>query len=213
MHSDQSPSSKVPIVVINGLGAPRLAAQAYGMYFRAHGLDVSTIPQPLLLFEDIRTSARKLGAQVERTLARTGADKVNLLGMSLGGLIGLYYVKCLAGRDRVNRLVSIGGPLGGVPMLDRLGRVLPIGLLGNVGQTGVDSELQKELRAATVPDGVRIYSVGSNGDPLTPRPCWAIDGVTPIETNHGVFPVGHWMLFTHPKNLRAVYELVVGEAP
>ena len=206
MPYSQSPS--VPLVLINGLGAPRVAARTYAMYFRARGLDVSTVPQPLLLFEDIRKSARAVGAQVEKVLARTSAPKVDLIGMSLGGLIGLYYVKCLGGGAHVRTFVSVGGPLAGVPLLDTLGRVLPLHLITPLPQTATHNDLQDELRAARVPEGVRMYSVGSSGDPLTPRNTLDVEGVTPVETQHGLFPIGHWLLFTHPNNLRTVFRLL-----
>lgn len=201
-------ANSTPLVLINGLGAPRLAARAYGTYFRARGLDVSTIPQPLLLFEDIRKSARGVGDQVDKVLARTGAAKVDLIGMSLGGLIGLYYLKCCDGARKVRTFVSVGGPLAGVPVLDQVGRVLPLHLLQPLPQTATQSDLQSELRAAPVPQGVKMYSVGGSGDPLTPRNCWDVEGVTPVETQHGVFPIGHWLLFTHPNNLQTVFRLL-----
>jgi triacylglycerol lipase len=202
------PPHCLPLVLINGLGSPRLAARAYGVYFRARGLDVSTIPQPLLLFEDIRKSARAVAKQIDKVVARTGSGKVDLIGMSLGGLIGLYYLKCCGGAQHVRTFVSVGGPLAGVPALDRVGRVRALRMLTPLRQTATQSDLQEELRAAPMPEGVKMYSVGGSGDPLTPRSCWDVEGVTAVETQHGLFPIGHWLLFTHPNNLQTVFRLL-----
>jgi len=204
-------SEHPPLVIINGLGAPRLAAQGYGLRFRARGMRVWTVPQPLLLYQDIRESAEAVGRRIAAVLDRSGASKVNLLGMSLGGLIGLYYLSCRGGAALVERFVSVGGPLNGVPLLDSLARVAPLSVIASLPQTRPDSDLLREIRAAPLPQGVAMFSVGSSKDPLTPRGCWQVPGIESIESDHGAFPVGHWMLFVHPRNQELVWGLLTSK--
>ena len=44
---------------------------------------------------DIRRSAFLIHRKIERILAQTPSQKIDIIGHSMGGLIGLYYVKKL----------------------------------------------------------------------------------------------------------------------
>ena len=194
-----------PVVVVNGLGAPRLAAVAYGRALEAHGFRTFVAPQRLLGYGDVRKAAALVAREVERVVGETGAPKVHLVGMSLGGLIGLYYVKCLGGARYVDRFVSVGGPLNG-SSLARFVQSLPFGPAHALAQTTPDNDFMRELREARQPRGVRMFSVGTHGDVMTPRASWDAEGLEPVESPYGIFPVGHWMLFTDPRNHRIVAE-------
>jgi pimeloyl-ACP methyl ester carboxylesterase len=203
-----TPSSTYPLVIVNGLGAPKAAAEAFGMHFRARGFRVSVAPQVAWNFADVRRLARLVADHVERVRADTGAPRVHMVGMSLGGLTGLYYIRCLGGAAAVARFVSMGGPLNGSP-LAYLSAAVPFGAMPALAQSRPDSDLIAEIKAAPRPDGVRMYSVGTRGDPITPRESWAFDGFEPVETPHGFFPLGHWCLFVHPGNAKRVEELLL----
>ena len=62
---------------------------------------------------DIRDSAGLVARKVESIVAQTGVEHVDIVGHSMGGLVGLYYVKRLGGRHRVRRLVLMGTPTQG----------------------------------------------------------------------------------------------------
>ncbi len=188
----------LPVVIVSGLGAPRLSAVAYGLALRAHGFDTYAAPQRLLGYGDVRVAARLVAEEVERVRDKTRSDKVHLVGMSLGGLIGLYFVRCLEGGANVARFVSVGGPLNG-SALARLGALVPAQDHA-VAQTVPDNDLLREVHQRENPEGVRLFSIGTRGDFMTPRSSWDARGIEPVESPYGVFPVGHWMLFTHPGN-------------
>lgn len=208
MTDSKANSKMLPVVIINGLGAPYVAARAFGLVFRSRGYRVFTAPQWALNYGDIRKSAERVAREVERVRRVTGSEKVHLVGMSLGGLTGLYYVKCAGGAEHTRTLISIGGPLNGSP-LARIDALFVPRLIKSLGQTHPDkSELLREIRLAPQPEGVQMYSVGTKGDFITPRESWDVPGMEPVETPHGVFPVGHWMLFVHPGNHKAVLELL-----
>ena len=81
--------------------------------------------------QDVRTSARQLG-QLFDTLP--AGRPVTLVGHSLGTMVSRYYVERLGGKERIERLVLMGGPhLGVVKALTSLliaPQVLPFGLMG-----------------------------------------------------------------------------------
>ena len=196
-----------PVVIVSGLGAPRIAAVAYGLAFKARGFDPHAAPQRLLGYGDVRTAAKLVEGEVQRVRAASGADKVHMVGMSLGGLIGLYYLKCMGGAAFVDRFVSVGGPPNGSSVA-RLVELVTCKTAHAIAQTTPDNELMRELHAAPVPAGVRMFSVGTHGDVMTPRASWDCPGLEPVESPHGLFPVGHWMLFTHPGNHQLVADLL-----
>jgi hypothetical protein len=77
-----------------------------------------------------------------------------------------------------------------------------------LAQSRPGSDILREIHAAPFPAGVRRFSVGARGDAITNRACWDAEGFEAVESPYGVFPVGHWMLFTHPNNLRIVLDLL-----
>lgn len=56
------------------------------------------------------TTAQQLSAEVDRLLTATGANKVDIVSHSMGGLSSRYYLKNLDGTARVDAWVSLGGP-------------------------------------------------------------------------------------------------------
>lgn len=199
-----------PVVVINGLGAPAFAARAYGRLFRSRGFKVFSVSPPWLGYGDLRVAARRVEETVLRASQETGVDRVRLVGMSLGGLIGLYYVKCMGGARHVEQFISVGGPLNGSRLAGFASKLPLLRHVPVFHQLRTHSDLHDELVRAPLPPNVRIISFGTRGDVITPRSLWAAEGTELVETPHGVFPLGHWALFLAPGNLRAVREIVTG---
>ncbi|MGA8339628.1 MAG: alpha/beta fold hydrolase [Solirubrobacteraceae bacterium] len=56
---------------------------------------------------DIAASAQQLATFVDRVLAATGAEKVDLVGHSQGGMMPRYYIKNLGGASKVDTLVGL----------------------------------------------------------------------------------------------------------
>jgi pimeloyl-ACP methyl ester carboxylesterase len=67
--------------------------------------------------QDVRISARQLGAAIESWQARSDAARgpITIIAHSLGTLVSRYFVEVLGGSARVERLVLLGGPHFGVP--------------------------------------------------------------------------------------------------
>ncbi len=59
---------------------------------------------------DVRTAALRLAEEVEQIVADTGYERIHVIGHSLGGLIGRYYVTRLGGDIRVHTCVTLGTP-------------------------------------------------------------------------------------------------------
>jgi pimeloyl-ACP methyl ester carboxylesterase len=81
--------------------------------------------------QDIREAAKKLALTVE---SWNVTPPITIIAHSLGCLVSRYYVECLNGKDKVGRLILLGGPHAGVPhaitSLHTGPDLLPFGLLG-----------------------------------------------------------------------------------
>ncbi len=75
--------------------------------------------------KSIPESAAELKEQIERVLAETGAEKVNIIAHSKGGLDSRYAISSLGLGDRVATLTTINTPHGGSDMVDYLMGKMP----------------------------------------------------------------------------------------
>ncbi|MFX0052958.1 MAG: alpha/beta fold hydrolase [Candidatus Hermodarchaeota archaeon] len=60
--------------------------------------------------QDNIDNANKIKQWVDEILAETGAEKIDLVGHSMGGISSRYYIKFLDGIDKVDDYVSLGSP-------------------------------------------------------------------------------------------------------
>jgi triacylglycerol esterase/lipase EstA (alpha/beta hydrolase family) len=86
-----------PLLVNNGYC---VFALNYGSYDGSGGIGVYATG-------DIAQSAAELSTFVNRVLSATGANKVDLVGHSQGGMMPRYYLKFLGGAAKVNTLVGL----------------------------------------------------------------------------------------------------------
>jgi triacylglycerol esterase/lipase EstA (alpha/beta hydrolase family) len=119
-----------PVILVNGTFAnqddnwqaasPLLANHGYCVFtFNYGGPSASSIVQGT---GDIAASAGQLSAFVTTVLAETGAEKVDLVGHSQGGMMPRYYLKFGGGAVHVDKLVALapsnhGTTLGGLTAL------------------------------------------------------------------------------------------------
>jgi hypothetical protein len=142
---------------------------------------------------DIRVAAELLGRHVEDLLARTGQDRVDVVGHSLGGLIARYYVQRLGGDLRVRTLVTLGTPHSGTRVAP-LADAHPI-----VRQMRPHSALLEELRGPAPGCRTRFVSFWSDLDRvMVPVETARIDHPDLRAENVRVTGIGHLALPVHP---------------
>ncbi|MFJ9628781.1 esterase/lipase family protein [Streptomyces sp. NPDC091280] len=142
---------------------------------------------------DIRTAAELLGRHVEEICERTGSERVDIVGHSLGGLIARYYAQRLGGDLRVRTLVTLGTPHSGtavVPLAD----AHPI-----VRQMRPGSAVIEELRLPAPGCRTRFVCFWSDLDHLMePLETARLDHPDLITENVQVSGIGHLALPVHP---------------
>ncbi len=98
-----------PVIFIPGYSANRGYFFPYAFFLNRAGFRVFTMP-PVPFYCNIYYLSEILQKKVESVLKQTGASKVILIGHSMGGLIGRYYIQRLGGDEKVAALFTISTP-------------------------------------------------------------------------------------------------------
>jgi len=134
---------------------------------------------------DIRRSAFLIHRKIERVLAQTPSKKIDIIGHSMGGLIGLYYIKKLGGHARVRRLIMIGTPVHGTWVA--LAGVATLGLWSTSSwQLLPRSRFLDELQQGPIPPGTEVFTVAAARDWVVPLKRARMKGATQLTV-----PLGH----------------------
>jgi triacylglycerol esterase/lipase EstA (alpha/beta hydrolase family) len=99
-----------PVVIVNGTFGPAFFYEPLAKRLRDDDHEAFIFELTNLGTTDIADTARDLAAFVDDVRARTGADKVDLVAHSQGGLVARQYVKYLGGDSTVDSLVSLAAP-------------------------------------------------------------------------------------------------------
>src|SRR5690606_35327940 len=102
-----------PVLLLHGFLGTRGSMLPLERRLVAEGLTVFSFNLGALNTRDIRASAFLIHRKIESILSQTSVDRIDIVGHSMGCLIGLYYVKKLGGHARVRRLVMMGTPIKG----------------------------------------------------------------------------------------------------
>jgi triacylglycerol esterase/lipase EstA (alpha/beta hydrolase family) len=102
-----------PILMIHGFLGTRGSMYLLERRLVEDGFVVVSFNLGTLNVRDIRRSAFLIHRKIERILAQTPSQRIDIIGHSMGGLIGLYYVKKLGGHARVRKLIMMGTPIRG----------------------------------------------------------------------------------------------------
>lgn len=173
-----SPSKKRPrpLVLVHGtfgnaydywtLTAPMLVAAGYLVY----RLDYGQLPPIPVLhgLASVKDSAKELAVFVDRVLEATGADKVDIVGHSQGGMMPRYYLKFLGGAKKVRQFIALSPSNHGTTAMGMttLARQIP-GAMALVEQCRIPacidqiagSELLRELNAGQETEPEVQYTV------------------------------------------------------
>ncbi len=150
-----------PVLLVHGFGGTKSTWSLVAQALRARGLTVETMTYPPL-GTSVEQLAEQLVAEVERTLSETSADKVHLVGHSLGGVIIAQAIADPRLNRRVDTVITLGSPFGGSPWA----AVLPF--VEIVRELRPGSPLLRRLSSTPLPDGVRWLSVTAALDIIVP---------------------------------------------
>ncbi|MER6071915.1 esterase/lipase family protein [Streptomyces sp. NPDC001852] len=157
---------------------------------------------------DIRAAAELLGRHVEELCERTGSDRVDIVGHSLGGLIARYYVQRLGGDLRVRTLVTLGTPHSGTRAAP-LANAHPI-----VRQMRPGSGVIEELNRPAPGCRTRFVSFWSDLDSvMVPLETARLEHPDLDAQNVRVTGIGHLALPVHPAVAAGIREALDSPHP
>lgn len=110
-----------PVILIHGTISSKNVWQNLVLRLRADDFVVFCPDYGVHGTQDIPTSAADVGAYIEQVLAATGAEQVDIVGHSQGGLLARYWINELEGEDYVHHLITLGSPHHGTTLLGLLG--------------------------------------------------------------------------------------------
>lgn len=116
-----------PVLLIPGYALTRVMMWPLATYLRYRGRWVWAINNPIFE-DDLPTFAAHARDAADELRRQSGADQIDIIGHSMGGLVAAWYIQHLGGAAHVRRLVTLGTPWAGTMMaifsLGRQGRSL-----------------------------------------------------------------------------------------
>lgn len=187
--------------------APTLTNLVLKKRFQQAGYVAEDVPIEGMNAGDIRDSARIVEMSVNAMRARTGSAKVDLVGVSMGGLIGLQYLRKLGGDTYVRRFVGIGAPFKGTEMA-RIMHAATFGRAPGAAQMIPDSDFLRDLHGEDVNHQAEIYSVHASADAFVTEHSATLPGAKLVKSEHGFWPAGHYTpLFLH-KDFQLIHDIL-----
>jgi pimeloyl-ACP methyl ester carboxylesterase len=175
----------LPVLIIHGFLGTRGSMYMLERRLADDGFVVVSFNLGALNTRDIRRSAFLIHRKIERILAQTPTQKIDILGHSMGGLIGLYYAKKLGGHTRVRKLVMMGTPVHGT--WTALAGVLTLGLWSTSSwQLLPRSRFLDELAQGPMPPGVELHTIAAARDWVVPLATTRLPGAS-----SATVPLGH----------------------
>ncbi|WP_165165047.1 lipase family alpha/beta hydrolase [Corynebacterium qintianiae] len=135
--TDFAPEHPTPVLYVHGFTSATNTFTVNAEYLRSHGYwtwgyDYGTTERHSLAasipvlhgFGDLNDLVQELGENVEKVKAATGADKVDIVAHSQGGLLTKLYIAG-GGANNIRRVVAIGANFHGTDIGGLAERVIP----------------------------------------------------------------------------------------
>lgn len=216
--SSREPFMKYPTIVVHGFLATSLTNLPIHVALRLRGFKTFNVPLPGLNTQIIDDAARILSQKVEEVIRDTQAEKVNLVGVSKGGIIVLNYLHLLSQQESVSlemihKAVTVGSPLHGTFAVKML-KGLP-GFGKRAQELAPESEFMNQLHGSSRPDSIssKVTCIYTDGDVLSNQKNATLPEAKQIRAPVGLWPVGHYQLVLDPRNLGVLAaELQIGQS-
>jgi triacylglycerol lipase len=150
-----------PVLLVHGFGGTPSGWSALMPSLHGRGVTVDTISYAPF-GSSVEQLARRLALRVASLLSDTGADKVHLVGHSLGGIIIAQALADGLLEGQVDTVITIAAPFGGSPWAS----LLPVGSAVRSLRHG--SRSLRRIAVAPLPGGVRWIAFTASLDMIAP---------------------------------------------
>jgi triacylglycerol esterase/lipase EstA (alpha/beta hydrolase family) len=164
------------VLLVPGYGGSVPALEPLARRLREEGRDAVVVPLPGDGTGDLAEAADVLAGAATEALARTGAESVDVVGYSAGGVVARLWVA--AGHAAVRRVVTLGSPQHGTTVADLAADAAPGQCPEACTQLTTDSDLLADLNADDeTPAGPTWVSIWTDTDQVvTPPESARLDG-------------------------------------
>ncbi|SFK60762.1 esterase/lipase family protein [Geodermatophilus ruber] len=205
-----------PVLLVPGYGGSTASLQPLADRLTAEGRDATVVAVPGDGTGDLLASAGALGEAVDAALQRSGAESVDVVGYSAGGLIARLWVAD-GGADVARRVLTLGSPHHGTTVADLARTLAPARCPIGCQQMTTDSELVIGLNAGDeTPEGPDWVSIWTTQDAtVTPPDSARLDGALnlPVQSVCADARPAHEELPADPLVLAMVVELLAAGGP
>jgi triacylglycerol esterase/lipase EstA (alpha/beta hydrolase family) len=199
-----------PVLLVPGYGGSTASLRTLADRLTAAGRDTAIVAVPGAGTGDLALAAEALADAADAAMQRTGADSVDVVGYSAGGVVARLWIAD-GGAAVTRRVVTLGSPHHGTELADLAGDVAPDQCPIGCRQLGTGSEVLDRLNAGDeTPDGPTWVSIWTTQDrTVTPPDSARLDGALnlTVQSVCAQAQVAHGELPRHP----VVIEMVVAE--
>ncbi len=196
-----------PVLLIQGWFGTRGVFSILENRLKREGFPVFSFHLGAFNIKDIAKSAELIATKLEKICLENKIDRVNIIGHSMGGLIGLFALKNYDISLKVNKFIAIGTPFHGTPA-SYLGIAVSGFVAKSVWQMTPNSPFIKSLHNDPMPEDVDIYSIISRHDILAPEKYSVLRGAKNL-----VVTSGHAALIINEEVYRVVSSILSNRNP
>ena len=195
-------AASTPIILLHGYFHNRSAFVIMRRSLKKFGFRSVDTMNYNVIGHDVQELAHQLAEHVDEILERTGSTHVHLIGHSLGGLVGRYYIQKLGGHEKVHTCITLGTPHRGT-------HTAWVGRGKTARQLRPGSMLLRQIARSSRAMPVRFISFYSNLDSLVlPASNAKITEPSLRARNIFVKDLGHLSLLISRPLIRSVAEIL-----
>jgi pimeloyl-ACP methyl ester carboxylesterase len=195
-------AASTPIILLHGWFHNRSAFVVMTRALKRYGFRTVDRMNYNVIGHDVQELAHRLADHVDEVREQVGAEKVHLIGHSLGGLVARYYIQKLGGHEKVHTCITLGTPHRGT-------HAAWIGRGKTMRQLRPNSILIRQLSRTARAMPVRWVAFYSNLDSLV-LPVTNAKITEPVLRAHNIFvrDLGHLSLLISRPLIRSVAEIL-----
>jgi triacylglycerol lipase len=164
-----------PVVLVPGYGGSTGSLEVLAARLRAAGRDARVMALPGDGRGDLTDQAKALAVEVASVRRQTGADSVDVVGYSAGGVVARLWVHDFGGAAVARRVVTLGSPHHGTDLAGIAGALLPASCPTACQQLEPDSTLLAGLNTGTqTAGGPQFVSIWTTADDVVIPPDSAV---------------------------------------
>ena len=195
-----------PCIIIHGFLANPVTNMPIHRTLRRHGIETFDVPLPGFNTLSVDRATDILARKVLDVLTATRSPKVNLVGISKGGVVALNFLRHHDGHRITHKAITLASPLSGTHAVESLKKVPLIGKKAQ--ELHPQSAFMKSLHGPRLcsTQQADIISIYAEGDPFVNEAAATIPEATVLKAPAGVWPLAHYQLALSSKCLALVVD-------